>query len=86
MPCEAKNAQVNESKIAILVVDVVELSPRGERASEAGCVTDGGWSLGREVQATKEGPRIRKDQVGWAYEQPDLVKSIPTHIREVGGR
>lgn len=41
MPCKAKITQVNESKIPSLGMDVAELVPSGERASEAGCVTGG---------------------------------------------
>lgn len=47
MPCGAKNTQVNVSKIPSLVIDVslvidmTELSPRGEWALEEGCVTGG---------------------------------------------
>lgn len=54
MPCKAKITQVNESKIPSLGMDVTQLAPGGERASEGGCVTRGqGWGLGREVQAAK---------------------------------
>lgn len=36
MPCGAKTTQVNESKRPSLVIDVTELSPRGEQALEEG--------------------------------------------------
>lgn len=70
-PCGAKNIQVNESKIPSLVIDVTELSPRGEQGLEENCVVGARLESGKRDTSSK---RRAKDQEGCDSEQPDLVK------------
>jgi len=38
------------------------------------------------VTPSKPGPGCLKPQIGWGFEQPDLVKDVPAHGRRVGMR
>ena len=47
---------------------------------------EGGEALAQVAQRSCRCPIIGnvQGQVGWGFEQPDLVKNVPVHGREVG--